>query len=641
MRRLLSLLRSTATTSMTRVALALSAGLILAAPAAARAEPAPLIPRAVLFGNPEYLDPQISPDGTRLAYLRPDSNDVLQVWVRTLGQADDRVVTRDPERGIHAYGWAHTGRDLFYLQDTGGDENFHVLLTNLESGETRDLTPIPGVQANVLAIEPGHPDAMIVTMNRRDPALTEPWRIELASGALTLLAENPGDVRFWLIDHDLAVRGAIRGTAAGGGELCLRDGEDAPWRPILAWGLADEFHPLEFAADGRRLYASTSIGADTRGLQEVDLATGRLTMLACDPGSDLEEILFHPTTHEPQAVAFNRLRTEWRALDPSIAPDLAALSALQAGVLIGASRDLADRRWIAGLISDTGGLRYYAWERESGRAELLFDAMPALRDYALAPMKAFEIESRDGLSLPCYLTLPVGVPPERLPLVVNVHGGPWWRDFWGFNPEVQWLADRGYAVLQVNYRGSNGFGKAFLQAARRARTTRGSSRRRAMRSSRRCGPAASRSSTSSSPTRGMDSSGRRTGSPSAPRPRRSWRGIWAGGPSRAGGGAPAAGRALPHRRGGPRLRAGRRRAREHALDAQVLVEIRPVEALAGPDQAEVRPLGRSRVRQAPRPGERQADLAAIDEPNPDAASGEPGALDARGATRRSGHARPP
>lgn len=467
MRRLLNLLRSTSTTSMTRVALALAAGLVLGSPLAARAEPAPLIPRAVLFGNPEYLDPQISPDGTLLAYLRPDSNNVLQVWVRTLGQADERAVTRDPERGIYAYGWTYTGRDLFYLQDTGGDENFHVLLTNLESGETRDLTPVFGVQANVIAIEPHHPEAMIVTMNRRDPALTEPWRIDLASGALTLLAENPGDVRGWLIDHDLAVRGLIRAAADGGGELCVRAEEGAPWQPLLSWGVADEFQPLEFSADGRTLYAATSIGADTRGLQAFDLATGRLTPLASEPGSDLEHTLFHPTTHAPQAAAFNRLRSEWRALDPSVAPDLEALAALEAGALMGVSRDLADRRWIAGMISDTGGLRYYAWERETGRAEPLFSAMPALEAYALAPMRGFELESRDGLSLPCYLTLPVGVPAEKLPMVVRVHGGPWWRDFWGFDPEVQWLANRGYAVLQVNFRGSSGFGKAFLQAARK------------------------------------------------------------------------------------------------------------------------------------------------------------------------------
>jgi len=436
------------------------------APGAGAELPA-LIPREILFGNPEYIDPQISPDGTRLAYLRPDSADVLQVWVRTIGVQDDRAVTRDPERGIQMYGWIGAGRDLFYLQDTGGDENYHLLVTRLDSGETRDMTPILGIQANLLACEPQHPEALLVTMNRRDPSLFEPWRIDLETGALTLLAENPGNVLSWLADGDLAVRGCIRSLPDGGRELALRDGANASWRSEVTWGVEDDFELLGFSEDGRVLYAVASIGADTRGLQAIDPANGHMTVLASDPGADADQVLFHPAKNEPQAVSFDRLRPTWRVLDPAIVPLLDAAGRAGPGVLVSASRDLADRVCILGTISDTGGLRYHVWDRQTEGVELLFHAMPALQAYTLAPVRDFELGARDGLRLPCYLTLPVGVPAEKLPLVVHVHGGPWWRDFWGFEPEVQWLANRGYAVLQVNYRGSRGFGKSFLRAARK------------------------------------------------------------------------------------------------------------------------------------------------------------------------------
>ncbi len=443
----------------------LAAGAILGAVASARADLPPVIPREVLFGNPEYLDPQISPDGKRLAYLRPDSTNVLQVWVRTIGGRDDRPVTRDPERGIYLYGWTYLPNGIYYLQDTGGDENFHLLMTNLENGETRDLTPISGVQANVLACEPQLPGAMVVSLNRRNRELFEPWRVDLATGALTLLAENPGDIRVWIPDRNLRVRAAVRGRPDGGGELRVRDGEEAPWRAILTWSAEDDFTALGFSGDGGTLYATTSIGADTRGLHAIDTATGTLTLLASDSRSDVDQVWFHPATHAPQAVSFHRLKPEWNALDPEVRPVLDALAALGAGVPRGTSRDLADRIWIVGLTSDTG-LGYYVWERASGKAELLFRSMPALESYTLATTRAFELPSRDGLSLPCYLTLPSGVPAEKLPLVLRVHGGPWWRDSWEFDPEVQWLANRGYAVLMVNYRGSAGFGKSFLRAAR-------------------------------------------------------------------------------------------------------------------------------------------------------------------------------
>jgi dipeptidyl aminopeptidase/acylaminoacyl peptidase len=446
------------------LASALSACLL---PAPVRAEPPPLIPRDVLFGNPERLQPQISPDGRRLAYLRPDTNDVLQIWVRTIGSDDDRQLTRDPKRPIFNYGWTWNNRDLFYLQDNDGDENFHLYITNLETTETRDMTPIMGVQATPLALEPEHPEELLVQMNRRDRSLMEAWRCDLRTGALTLVAENPGNVRTWHADGDLEIRGATVGHPDGGGEFLVRDTPGGAWRSLTPWKLGDAFEPLGFSRDGKTVYAKSNVDGDTQGVYAVDTATGRRTLVASDPGADADQVVIDPATHLVQAVSFDRLRPVWTILDPSIRADWDALAEIAPGSTNLISRDLADRNWIVSYDTDVTGTKYYAYDRATRKASFLFSASPKLDAYSLAPVKAFEIRSRDGLGLPCYLTLPVGVPARKLPLVLYVHGGPWARDYWGFGPVVQWLANRGYAVLQVNYRGSAGFGKSFLMAARR------------------------------------------------------------------------------------------------------------------------------------------------------------------------------
>jgi dipeptidyl aminopeptidase/acylaminoacyl peptidase len=435
--------------------------------APARAELPPLIPREVLFGNPERLEPQVSPDGNRLAYLRPDTNDVLQVWLRTIGKTDDRQLTQDPKRGIFQYGWTWNNRELFYLQDNDGDENFHLYITDLETNETRDMTPIMGVQATPRALEPDHPDELIVEMNRRDRSLMEPWKCDLRTGALTLMADNPGNVRTWHADAQLAIRGATVGHPDGGGEFIVRDGPDGPWRTLTTWNLGDKFEPLAFSKDGRTVYAKSNIDGDTQGLYGIDTATGVRTLIASDPGADADHVVFDPKTHAIQAVSFDRLRPVWKVIDPSIQADWDALTNVAPGSMNLVGRDLADRTWIVAFDTDVAGMKYYAYDRPTKQATFLFSASPKFEQFVLAPVKSFEIRSRDGLSLPCYLTLPVGIPSKNLPMVLYVHGGPWARDFWGFEPNAQWLANRGYAVLQVNYRGSAGFGKSFLMAARK------------------------------------------------------------------------------------------------------------------------------------------------------------------------------
>jgi len=427
----------------------------------------PLIPRAVLFGNPEKAGPQVSPDGRLLAYLAPQDG-VLNVWVRTLGAEDDRAVTDDRERGIRAFFWRGDSAHVFYLQDAGGDENFHLYQTDVATRATEDLTPFPGVRALPLASDPAFPDALLVSLNKRDPRLFDVYRLDLTTRALVLDTENPGDVAGFSADNALEVRAAQVSRPDGGTEIRVRDNTHAPWRVFLSWGPDEAGQGIVgFAPDNKSALVTHSVGANAARLLETDLGTGESRVIAEDPDYDVGGTLRHPRTHALEAVQFVRARREWAALDPAIEGDFAALSAVREGDWSVVSRDLADRIWIVAYLVDDGAVTYYAYDRPTEAATWLFSSQPALDGYALAPMRPVEFPARDGMALRGYLTLPAGLEPANLPLVLLVHGGPWARDLWGYSAAVQMLANRGYAVLQINFRGSTGYGKAFLNAGDR------------------------------------------------------------------------------------------------------------------------------------------------------------------------------
>lgn len=425
-----------------------------------------IIAREDLFGNPEKASPELSPDGQRLAYLAPDEG-VLNVWVRTVGQTDDRPVTRDRKRGIRMHAWAYDNRHLLYLQDFDGDENWHVWSVDLESGIIRDMTPFLGAQSSIVAMEPDFPSTLLVSHNARDARVHDVYRLDLSTGALTPEVENPGDVVGWYADANLNVLGALAGTEEGGFQFRVRGGPEEDFRPLITWPADEEGHPRGFTLDGRHVYVTSSIGSDTAELRVVDVLTGAETTIAADPVVDVRYLIVHPTTRRVQAAGVIRHRLEWKVLDESIRADFEKLHAAHSGEMHLVSRDLADRTWIVLYVNDTSPASYYVYDRATGRLDFLFTTRPALEKATLAEMRAVEIPTRDGLTLYSYLTLPVGVEPRNLPMVLNVHGGPWARDVWGYDPEAQWLANRGYACLQVNFRGSTGFGKRFLHAGDR------------------------------------------------------------------------------------------------------------------------------------------------------------------------------
>jgi len=425
----------------------------------------PLVPRQVLFGNPERISPRISPDGKRLAWIAPRQG-VLNVWVAPvddIGEAE--VVTDDQDRGIRAYFWAHDGRHLLYVQDRGGDENWRLYAVDLQDGGVRDLTPFDDVQVQVIEVDKRHPDQLLIGLNKDNPQLHDVYRVDLATGALTRVADNHGVVG-WIADADFVVRGSIAPQPDGGMELLVRDTEDAPWRPLLAVPPEDALTTsgLAFDLDGRRLLAISSVGANAGRLVWIDVASGAVEVVAEDPTYDIAGVTLDPDTRAVQAVTFQKDRAEVVVIDPGVAPDFDALAAVDPGELSILNRDDEDHLWLVAFTADNGPVTYYRWDRATQKATFLFHHQPALSQYVLAPMEPFSFAARDGLDIHGYLTFPVGADRHDLPAVLDVHGGPWARDAWGLNPEAQWFANRGYVCIQVNYRGSTGYGKDFVNA---------------------------------------------------------------------------------------------------------------------------------------------------------------------------------
>jgi dipeptidyl aminopeptidase/acylaminoacyl peptidase len=446
----------------------------------------PIVPREVLFGNPVKTAPSLSPDGTRLAFLAPDDKGVLNVWVQTLGKEDAAAVTRESHRTVNLYRWAEDGEHILYEQDSDGDENWHVYSVDLATREVRDLTPFSGVKAQNLLTSPAHPDEILIGLNRRERRVFDMYRVRLSTGAVTLETENPGDVLSWTVDPDFVIRAATAfDLKTAQTILRVRDGAGKPWRDLVAWPFEDStmFGQINggtvtagFAADGRSLYVVSALHSDTARLVRVDAQTGKeLETIAEDPRSDVAEdfaafpdfrplVLTHPKTHRVEAVGFEYLEFAWKFVDPAVKADFETLAKDHPGFLLPVSHDRDDSKWIVAETVDAGPQSFLLYDRKSRTANLLFVDQPALSRYRLTHRKPVLVPARDGLKLVSYLTLPPGGPQKSLPMVLVPHGGPWARDDWGFDGWAQFLANRGYAVLQVNFRGSTGFGKKFLNA---------------------------------------------------------------------------------------------------------------------------------------------------------------------------------
>lgn len=438
--------------------------------AVAAVAPPPLIERKILFGNPERANGQVSPDGRWLAYVAPDEG-VLNVFVAPREHPDQaKVVTHDRKRGVRQYYFAYDGKHLLYPQDEGGNENYHVYSVDLDSGKQADLTPFKDARADIAGLSPKHPHDVLINANDRNKQYFDPIRVDLRSAKRERLYKNDGYAGF-TTDDDFELRLATKPAADGSIDWFKRSGKS--WKAYGKVPQADALttNPLGFTRDGKTLYVVDSRDRDTAALFAVDWNGGKRTLLHEDAHADVGGVFADPRTGAVRAVSVDYLRREWTVLDPSVQKDFEYLRELGDGELEIGSATQDDHWWVVTLLRSDTSPQVYLYDRKTGEAKLWFETRPALNHARLAKMHDVKIPARDGLQLVSYYTLPLEADPSGngraehpVPMVLFVHGGPWGRDEYGYNAYHQWLANRGYAVLSVNYRASTGFGKAFVNA---------------------------------------------------------------------------------------------------------------------------------------------------------------------------------
>ncbi|HEY5995887.1 MAG TPA: S9 family peptidase [Candidatus Deferrimicrobiaceae bacterium] len=436
--------------------------------APAAAGPPPLVPLEDFFRNPEKTAFSISPDGRHLAWLAPWKSR-LNVWVRPVDGGTPRRLTSVRDRDIARFRWAGN-RTILFSRDSGGDENFHLYRIGLDGGEATDLTPYPGVQAEIDdPLEEGA-GKVPVTMNRRDPKVFDRFRLDVRRGTLEAVEENPGHVVQWIADH----RGRVRAAMALEGTdtvFLYRDREGEPFRKVFTVDFRSYFEPVAFTFDDRRILALSGRGRDMRAAVEIDPSTGEeLKVLYGNPEVDTAGILLSRGRKRVEGFSYATDRVRYRFIDRRRARLQEKLEARFPGMQVsigGRSRD--ERRILFTTSSDRTPGAWHLYDSGTGRTVKVADIAPWIDPANMAAMKPVSFTSRDGVKIHGYLTLPAGLPPKDLPAILLPHGGPESRDIWGYSPTVQFLANRGYAVLQVNFRGSTLYGRKFREAGFRQR----------------------------------------------------------------------------------------------------------------------------------------------------------------------------
>jgi dipeptidyl aminopeptidase/acylaminoacyl peptidase len=429
-----------------------------------------VIPRSALFGNPEKTQARISPDGKYISYIAP-VNGVLNVWVGPRSDpAAAKAITNDAKRGIRQHFWAFDNKHVLYLQDEGGDENWHVYAVDVATATVKDLTPYKGVQAQVAALSWKKPGVVAIGLNDRVAEWHDLYEVNIATAKRTLVEKNEQEFGGYDLDFDLKPKLAQK-SLPDGTEIFRKSG--TKWVSLLKYGQEDSLTTATIGveATGTTALMQSSVGRDKSALVRVDLATGKDTVLGESKQADVETIWVEPKTRAPQAYTVNYLKPEITVISPSVQKDVTFLTKELGDAFAVSSRTLDDSVWTVVSDDAQAPASAYLYDRKAAKLTKLFDTRPALVKAPLVPMQSLELKSRDGLTLVTYLSLPPGSdtngdgrPEHPVPLVLNVHGGPWGRDAYGFDNEHQWLANRGYAVLAVNFRGSTGLGKSFVNA---------------------------------------------------------------------------------------------------------------------------------------------------------------------------------
>jgi len=425
----------------------------------------PRIPLRDFFRNPVSRGYDLSPDGQTISFLQPWESR-LNIFVRPIGGGEARRLTSEKDRDIQTYFWKGNGF-VIYEMDDRGDENFHLKRVDVKTGEVKDLTPFPKVRSELVDdLEDVSENEILFRMNKRDPKVFDAFRLNVETGDMKLVAENPGNIERYITDHAGKIRAATT-TDGVNTSLLTRVDENAPFKTVLTTNFREQCSPQFYTFDNKALYADSNIGRDKSAIVVLDLGNGKETKLVYEnPEVDVDSLAYSKKRKVLTFASYETWKLERKFFDAETEAMYKTLEQRLPGYEIDVSaHDRAEDKFIVAANNDrTPGSRYL-FDEKSGQLTKLVEVAPWLKEADLAPVKPIEFKSRDGLTLHGYLTLPLGHDPKNLPVVVNPHGGPWARDSWGYNPEVQFLANRGYAVLQINFRGSTGYGRKFWEAS--------------------------------------------------------------------------------------------------------------------------------------------------------------------------------
>ncbi|MDP2302160.1 MAG: S9 family peptidase [Ignavibacteria bacterium] len=424
----------------------------------------PLIPMKDFFKNPEKTAFQISPNGEYLSFMMPWESR-LNVYVQKIGDKEAKRLTSATERDIAGYFWANNER-IAYVQDKGGDENFRLYAVNIDGTNEKDLTPFEKVRVDVIDDLEENPNEMIIGMNKNNPQLFDVYRININTGELTEIATNPGNITGWLTDHEGKLRVAVT-TDGVNNSLVYREKETDEFQVLITTSFRETASPAMFTFDNKNLYLISNLGRDKLALTLYNLNDKKEEkVIYVNEEVDIDNILASKKMKKLTGVTYTKDKRSYHFLDEGTKTIYGELTKLLPGyeIAIGGKNKDEDKLLVRTYSDKTRG-SYYFYNTKSKEFFKLADISPWLDEKNMSDMKPISYKSRDGKTIHGYLTLPKGKEAKNLPVVVNPHGGPWARDQWGFNPEIQFLANRGYAVLQMNFRGSTGYGKEFWMSS--------------------------------------------------------------------------------------------------------------------------------------------------------------------------------
>jgi dipeptidyl aminopeptidase/acylaminoacyl peptidase len=423
-----------------------------------------LIPMKDFFRNPEKSRYQISPDGKYVSFLAPYESR-LNIHVQKTGSADVKRITSIKDRDIGSYFWKNNN-SLIYLRDFGGDENFHLFLTTVDGTVDKDLTPYEKVRVNITDELPDFEDEVLIEMNKRNPEVFDVYRLNIKTGVMTMVAENPGNINQWITDHNGVIRMATTTDGVSTG-LLYRENDKEDFKTVLTTDFRESLQPLAFTFDNKYIYAASNLGRDKQAIVKVDPSSAKeMEVLFTHPDVDADGIDYSRKRKVFTVINYTTDKQQYKFLDKEAENTYNKIKEKLNGYNFGiTSYTKNEDKYLIRTFTDRSLGAYYIYDAAADKLDKLQEISPWIKETEMAEMKPVKYTSRDGLTINGYLTLPVGKPAKNLPVVINPHGGPWARDFWGFNPEVQFLANRGYAVLQMNYRGSTGYGRKFWESS--------------------------------------------------------------------------------------------------------------------------------------------------------------------------------